>query len=247
VPIIQMKLIVQLGQCNGALGTVGLTIIGILIWRVCSAYKTSQRNFDDVKETCGINNLVGGASLIMFVLIVLGEVIIERPISWVITPATPNPQVLSALLPSVDFFLSEHKNVYLVAALVYGVVYLLPTWIRQKTWIGSLFRRGLNCALFVLGASYVFLWVAHTGGLTGLYGAAYLSLFSVAMVVPKSRIIKWSIGLPVGAGAMCLALLSPNREFEWYLCLLSIAGSFTANLLQAHLNQNDLNSNKEMV
>lgn len=68
-----------------------------------------------------------------------------------------------------------------------------------------------------------------------MFGAAYLSLVSIALVVPTNPKVKWAITPFVILGAYVLALLSKNQAQETYLCTLSIFGTFIGVTLQAHL------------
>jgi hypothetical protein len=188
-------------------------------------------------DTVRVNNLIFGSAFIMFLLIFMGEIMKPNP-SALISPPGRDLYAAQSLLPDCDAYLCENKWVYIIAIGLPVLVYIVPVWIKSENGFCSFLRRLSNIILFVFTAAYAFVWVAHTGGLTGLYGAAYLSLFSVALVVPQRRSVKAAIAIPVAIGALLLALISPNKP-EWYFCFLSIVGSFLGLLIATHLKQNE--------
>ena len=213
------------------MGILILVLTIIMVWRLFSSHSPRQvENTDNTNDTQRVNKFIGMASFLMVAFIVVGELGEIQPASGVKT-----------LMPSWENDLKLHKScrvlLLAISFVLFVLIYIMPFWLTGNSKWRSGLRRGSNCALFVLAATGVFFWVAHTGGLTSLYGAAYLSLFSVAVVVPQRWIIKLGISTPVAAGAFTLAAMSSNVMAECYMCGLSIFGSFLGAAIGAFFNQ----------
>lgn len=216
----------------------GLLLLALAIYlgrKVFVRYANSGRNFEDWGEAFKINMIIFGASLIMFLLILLGEFVIIKHLK----NKPPDP-----LWPTADNEIGNHYLLFGAGIIFYFLCASFPLYAKWPNPYCAALRCGSNCLLFLLAGIGAFCWVAHSGGLTGMYGAAYLSLFSIALVVPKSKTIKWIIAIPVGMGAFSLALISKNPGVELYLCSMSIVGGFIGYYLQDFVRRVELKSAK---
>ncbi len=86
-------------------------------------------------------------------------------------------------------------------------------------------RDFLNVLFFIETVSIFGWWTAHTGGLNkSLYGSAYLVLFPVATIVPRSPRIKFIAALSVAIVALIMVCYTPDWGRELFIWISSIVG-----------------------
>jgi hypothetical protein len=99
----------------------------------------------------------------------------------------------------------------------------------------------LNSIAFVMLVGGAFFWTEHTGGLSrGLYGAGYLSLVSVAAIVPTTQRGRFWAVTPVVLGAILLANApSTDLHRERFYCFCCLLGLFLAAVIRWCLREQE--------
>jgi len=99
-------------------------------------------------------------------------------------------------------------------------------------------RHAFNFCSFIQITVYCAAWTAHTGGLSAsLYGAAYLSLVPVALIIPRTRSAKVWTTTPVVFLAVLMSCFAQDAKREYFICLTSMLGTFVGVIIRGYLTQ----------
>jgi hypothetical protein len=138
------------------------------------------------------------------------------------------PQFDGAVLANAEWTILPYAVVFLI---LFGAALKLE---------GPKAPKVVNTILFIQLVGGAFFWTAHTGGLSrGLYGAGYLSLFSVAWIVPSTWWIRLATSTPVAVGAIILANATEDHPRERFICICCLLGTSSGALIRWVLQDRD--------
>lgn len=143
----------------------------------------------------------------------------------------------TTLFPSTDLFIQKYKLQYHVIPLILALP-LLIVFVTHKNGDYRPLHHFCNTVAFFEITICAMLWTAHTGGISAsIYGPAYLSLFSVAMIIPKTAGMKALAAVPVAVGAILMSSYAPDVGREFFICILSMLGTFLGVLIRWFLTR----------
>jgi hypothetical protein len=140
------------------------------------------------------------------------------------------------LFPSADRTILDNAE-FIIAPYTIAFIVFFVLAVKAKR---SIIRKISNTLLFILLVGAAFFWTEHTGGLSrGLYGAGYLSLFSVAWIVPSRLWVRLATATTVALGAIILANAGKDLPRERFYCFCCLLGTASAALIRWVLEEHN--------
>ena len=128
-----------------------------------------------------------------------------------------------ALYLGTDQLIKEY-HLFLCGGVVFLGALAAAIFLKHK-W--KRFRYLCNAVAFMLLTAFSFFHTAKAGGISAsIYGAAYLSLFSVAIIIPHTLRWKCVTALPVVIFALFMVFSVSEWKRELFICTTSMLGSF---------------------